>query len=80
VGLGFPLICLCECGLNLQQQMLGKELKGRVIGPMGTCKKKPIALVGGSKEKPNVQQVSTFDISFFILIFYDENSLHKLLL
>jgi hypothetical protein len=35
--------------------MLGKELKGRVIGPMGTSKEKPIALAKGSKENPNVQ-------------------------
>jgi TM2 domain-containing membrane protein YozV len=40
VGLGFPLICLCECGLSLQRQMLGKELRGRMIGPMGTNKEK----------------------------------------
>jgi len=30
--------------------MLGKELKGRVIGIMGTNKEKPIALVEDSKE------------------------------
>jgi hypothetical protein len=59
--------------------MLGKELKGRVIGPMGTSKEKPIALAKGSKENPNVQQVSTFDILLLILILYDENGLHKLL-
>jgi hypothetical protein len=35
--------------------MLGKELKGKVIGIMGTNKEKPIALARGSKEKPNAQ-------------------------
>jgi hypothetical protein len=60
--------------------MLGKELRGRVIGTMGTSKEKPIAIVGGSKEKPNAQQVNTFDILLLILILYDESSLHKLLL
>jgi hypothetical protein len=46
---------LCEFGLGLQQQTLGKELRGRVIGPMGTIKEKPIALERGGKEKPNAQ-------------------------
>jgi hypothetical protein len=53
VGLGFPLIHFCKFGLSLQQQMLGKELRGRVIGPMGTRKKYPIALARCNKEKPN---------------------------
>jgi hypothetical protein len=55
VGLGFPLIRLCEFGLSLQEQMFGKELRGRVIGPMGTNKEKPIALARCGKEKPNAQ-------------------------
>jgi hypothetical protein len=48
--------------------MLGKELRGRVIGTMGTSKEKPIKLAGGSKEKSNVQQINTFDILLLILI------------
>ncbi len=38
--------------------------------------KKPIALAGGSKEKPNAQQVNTFDILLLILILYDESVSH----
>ncbi len=55
MGLGFPLICLCEFGLSLQQQTLGKELRWRVIGPMGTSKEKPTALARGGEDEPNAQ-------------------------
>jgi hypothetical protein len=44
----------------------------------GPTKKKPITIIGGSKEKPNAQQISTFDILLLIWILYDESNLLKL--
>jgi hypothetical protein len=45
------LMCLCEFGLGLQQQMPGKELRGRVIGLVGPNKEKQVAFLGSDKEK-----------------------------